>query len=60
MNDRTVADAHGFVYQPVRGPKRRVEFEPRSDGRFERVESMWNGCRWKETGREALANVRRI
>jgi len=60
MNSETVADARGFVYQPVRGPKRRVEFEPRSDGGFERIESVWTGCKWRPTGREIVQNVYRI
>jgi hypothetical protein len=37
MKERSVADTNGFVYEPVRGPKRKVKFEPRSDGRFERI-----------------------
>ena len=56
----TVADAHGFVYEPLRGPKRCVEFEPRLDGGFERVESVWTGCGWRETGREVVETVRRV
>jgi hypothetical protein len=55
-----VSDAHGFVYEPVRAPKRKVEFEPRSDGRFERVEAEWTGCRWRIVGREVVETVRRV
>lgn len=55
--DRT--DAHGFVYEPVRGPKRKIAFEPRSDGRFDRVEAVWTGCAWRTTGSEIVATVRR-
>jgi hypothetical protein len=54
-----VTDAHGFVYKPVRGPKRRVRFEPRSDGRWERLSEEWTGCRWRTTGREIVETVRR-
>lgn len=54
------AEADGFVYEPVRGPKRRIEYEPRSDGGFDRVESVWTGCRWRETARERLTTLRRI
>jgi hypothetical protein len=44
MSGVSVADAKGFMYEPVRGSKRKIEFEPRSDGGFERVEAVWNGC----------------
>ncbi len=50
MNGTSVADARGFVYEPLRGPKRKIEFEPRSDGGFVRVEAVWNGCQWREVG----------
>lgn len=60
MTDATVAEAKGFVYEPVRGPKRKIEFEPRSDGRFERIEAVWTGCTWRVTGREVLTSMRRI
>jgi hypothetical protein len=56
----TLTDAKGFVYEPVRGPKRKIQFNPRSDGRFERVEAVWNGCRWRVTGREIVTTMRRI
>ncbi|NLV08218.1 hypothetical protein GOC83_19030 [Haloarcula rubripromontorii] len=54
MSEVSVADANGFVYESVRGPKRKIEFEPRSDGGFERIEVVWNGCRWRVTGREIV------
>ncbi|WP_324662403.1 hypothetical protein [Haloarcula sediminis] len=60
MSGSSVADAKGFVYEPVRGPKRKVEFEPRSDGGLERVEAVWTGCQWRVTGREVLTLMRRI
>jgi len=28
MSEVAVADAKGFVYEPVRGPKRKIEFNP--------------------------------
>lgn len=40
MNGCPVVDANGFVYEPLRGPKRKVEFEPRSDGGFEQGEPV--------------------
>lgn len=60
MNWLTVTDARGFVYEPVRGPKRKVEFEPRSEGCFERIEAVWNDCRWRVTGREIVKSMWRI
>jgi len=55
-----VADANGFVYEPVRGPKRKIEFEPRSDSGFESVEDVWDGCQWLVTGWEVVTTMRRI
>jgi len=60
MSDVSVADANGFIYKPVRGPKRKIEFLPRSDGDFERIEAVWNGCQWRVTGREVVATFRRM
>ena len=56
----TLIDAKGFIYEPVHGPKRKIEFQPRSDDRFERVEAVWTGCRWRVTGREILQTRRPI
>jgi hypothetical protein len=56
----TVADARGFVYEPIRGPKRRVEFETQPDGSYLRIESEWTGCAWREIGREPCLSMRRI
>lgn len=56
----SITDTTGFIYEPVRGSKRKIEFEPRSDNRFERVESVWTGCRWRITGREIVTKIRRI
>ena len=41
MNGAYVADVKRFVYEPA--PERKIEFEPRSDGGFERVEAVWTG-----------------
>jgi len=60
MTTQPVAEARGFVYEPVRAPRRKIEFEPQSDGSFVRIESEWTGCTWRETGREACATMRRI
>jgi len=40
MNGQSVADANGLMYEPVRGPNRKIEFEPRSDGGFKRIEAV--------------------
>jgi len=60
MNSESVADANGFVYEPVRGPKRKIEFEPQSAGGFMRVEAVWTGCQWRVTGREGVTSMRQI
>jgi len=60
MTVDSVAEANGFVYTPAGGPKRKVEFEPGSDGHWERVEAVWTGCRWRETGREVVTDLRRV
>lgn len=54
------ADRHGFVYEPERGPPRRVLFEPRSDGAWMRREATWNGCRWVPNGSEVVDSLRRV
>jgi hypothetical protein len=46
MSELSVTDANGFVYEPVRGPKRGRSIEPQSDGGFERVGAVWNSCQW--------------
>jgi hypothetical protein len=61
MSGQSVADAKGFIYEPVRGPKRKIEFERQSDGSgFERIEAVWTGCQWRVTGREVVTTMRRI
>jgi len=54
-SDATQTDSKGFVYEPIRGPRRKVIFRPKPDDRFERIESVWTGCRWRVTGREVVA-----
>jgi len=60
MSGLSVADANGFVYEPVRGPKRKIEFRERTDEGFERIEAVWTGCNWRVTGREVVLTMRRI
>ncbi|KAA9396676.1 hypothetical protein Har1130_18810 [Haloarcula sp. CBA1130] len=60
MNGESVADANGFVYESVRGPKRKIEFEPRSDVTVERIKAVWTGCQCRVTGREVVTTMRRI
>jgi len=60
MASASVTDAKGFVYEPVRGPKRKIEFEPRSDDGFKRIDSVWNGSQWRVTGGEIVTTMRRI
>ena len=44
-------------YTPAAGPRRRVRFEPRSDGTHWRIEDVWTGCTWRETGREPVTDL---
>ncbi len=57
MNESVITDTRGFVYEPIGGEKRKVEFEPQSDGQFIRTEALWTGCRWRVTGEEIVATV---
>jgi len=59
MTTQPAAEARGFVYEPARGPKRKVEFEPQSDGSVVRIEPEWTGCVWREIGLEPCLSVRR-
>lgn len=44
-------------FTPARGPRRRVRFEPRVDGRHWRYTEVWTGCSWREEGRELVDDV---
>jgi len=55
MTDR--ADAIIVRFEPASGPPERWRFEPRSDGRWVRIEEYWNGCRWAGRGAEFVDNV---
>ena len=55
MTDRR--DAVTLTYRPTGRPPERVTFEPRSDGRWDRVEETWVGepCgRWRQRGHEIV------
>lgn len=43
-------------YTPLRGPRRRVRFAPRSDGGYWRITEEHTGCRWRVTGREPVTD----
>lgn len=60
MAVEAAADTDGFVFVPVRGPKRRIHFEPMSEGKYRRVESVWTGCEWREVGSEVCLSMRRV
>ena len=45
-------------FTPASGPRRRVRFIPRADGEgYWRATAIWNGCQWRETGREPVSDV---
>lgn len=54
---RDRSDAHEIVYEPARGPKRRVRFEPHSAGDWMRIAEVWTGCTWRPTGREVVRDL---
>ena len=53
--DRT--DAIEVTYRQLRSSPRRIRFEPRSDGRWERSTAVWTGCVWRATGSELVQDV---
>ena len=55
MTDRS--DAIVLSLTPTHDADRKIVFEPRSDGRFERVEKIWRGDRWHTTGTELIEHV---
>lgn len=55
MTDRS--DAIVLRYTPSDGPPCRVTFEPRPDGRYERVERIYLEGRWHVTGTELVEHV---
>jgi len=56
----TDTETFGHVYEPMRGTRRKVEFVPRDDGRFDRIEMVWTGCAWRVTGQERVSLIRRL
>lgn len=54
---RDRSDAIIVRRDPLRGPPERDRYEPRSDGRWVRVDEVWTGCTWRPRGRELVANV---
>ena len=54
----THVDATTITYESLYGTPRRVRFEPCDDGRYRRVELVWNGCRWRQTGSELVESMR--
>jgi len=55
MTDR--ADAIIVRRDPVRGPPERDRYEPRSDGRWRRVDEVWTGCAWRPRGSAIIEAV---
>jgi hypothetical protein len=55
-----LSETNGFIYEPVRGSQRKIHFEECGDGGFYRIESVWTGCEWRETGRERCTMMRRV
>lgn len=56
MTDAT--DAFMITLSPSAAPRRRLRFEPRSDGEgWWYIEDEWSGCGWRPVGREAVKDV---
>lgn len=57
MTDRS--DGFAVVYDDADGrPPRRLRFEPRDDGRWDRIEEIWSGCSyWRPVGRAVCERV---
>ena len=55
MTDRS--DAIVISLSPTHEPDRKIVFEPRSDGSYERVEKLWRDGRWHTTGSELIDHV---
>lgn len=49
-------DAFSVEWQPDRGPRRKVRFEPVSEG-WRRTTYQWNGCQWRPVGTEHVDDV---
>jgi len=45
------------TYQPLRGPRQRIAFSPRDDGRYTREEYIWGGDQWRFAGAEIVTDV---
>lgn len=52
---RDLADAVVVKYRS-RGERRRVVFEPQTDG-WERIEEVWTGNHWRPTGSELVHDL---
>lgn len=44
-------------WTPLKGPPRKMVFEPRSIGGWERSEKTWTGELWRHAGSEIVANL---
>ena len=55
MTDRS--DAATLRFDPAGRAPRRLRFEPRADGDWERREEVWNGCRWRGVGSERVDDL---
>jgi len=55
MLDRS--DAIVVTMRPARGPRRRLAWEPQSDGRWTFTEREDTGCKWRLVGTEIVEHV---
>ena len=53
-----MAEPFSVEFTPANGPRRRVRFIPRENATgYWRTTAIWNGCQWRETGREPVSDV---
>ncbi|MBX0296656.1 hypothetical protein [Haloarcula nitratireducens] len=45
-----------ITWQPTRGAQRRLRFEPYDD-QLHRIEEVWTGCAWRQTGVETVTGL---
>ena len=53
-----MADGFTVEFTPARGNRRRVRYEPRSNGPGHwRIDEIWNGFHWRIRGREPVRDI---
>jgi hypothetical protein len=48
---------HVIEFTDTTQTRRRLRFVPHLDGDWWRIEEVWTGCIWRQTGRERVTDV---